>query len=287
MESNSIKKFKENLIRVMPFFPNNKETRQELLDQSILSVMFHYIHWTSRFVPNRKRKIIIDPKVTGDTRWKLIKKDINALLVKVRAGKDLTPYLSYKVHNKGYTPINRIRSGEANKWDDKDFLLNTMGFHHFHLGENINAKGISDRTNEVIFVQVSRDYFHVVAIFDHSVFSSDKDENGSLMNEERSRLRKVYDDFSSRGLPPGTVYISNPTTTSGHPLYIRDIASLYIDVINDLDQKIDCREFEKSIYEEAKLIKPKNNKFVWYIYGLDLGFLDKANQFFVFRNGPI
>ena len=269
----------------MPFFPNNKETRQELLDQSISSVMFHYIHWASRFVPSRNRKVIIDPKVTSDTRWKLVKDRINSLLVKVRAGEDLTPYLSLKAHTKGYTPSDRIRSGEANSWDDKDFLLNTMGFHHFHLGESINNKGISERTNEVIFVRVSRNDFHVAAIFDHSVFDSDRDENDS-MNEERTRLWKIYDDFSTRGLPPGTVHMSNPITASGHPLHIHDITREYTHVLNELDRKIDSREFESSVYEEAKLVKPKKNKLVWHINGLDLGLLDKANQFFIIRHGP-
>lgn len=269
----------------MPFFPNNKETRQELLEQSISSVMFHYIHLALRFVPSRKRKVIIDPQVTSDTRWKLVKEGVNSLLEKVRAGEDLTPYLSLKAHTKGYTPSDRIRSGEADSWDDKDFLLNTTGFHHFHLGETINAKGISERTNEVIFARVSRDEFHIAAIFDHSVFDSDRDENDS-MNEERTRLWKIYDDFSTRGLSPGAVYMSNSITASGHPLHIHQITREYTHVLNELDSKIKSREFESSVYEETKLSKPKKNKFVWHINGLDLGLLDKANQFFIIRHGP-
>ncbi|GLQ32747.1 hypothetical protein [Litoribrevibacter albus] len=286
MESSSITKFKEELVRVLPFFPNNKDTQQELLDQSISSVMFHYIHWASRFVPSRRRKVIIDPQVTKDSRWKLVKERINILLAKVRAGEDLTPYLSLKAHTKGYTPSDRILSGEADCWDDKDFLLNTMGFHHFHLGKSINAKGISERTNEVIFARVSRDEFHVAAIFDHSVFDSDKDEH-ERMNEERTRLWKIYDDFSTQGLPPGTVYMSNLITTSGHPLHIHDITREYTHVLNELDHKINNREFENSVYEETKLIKPRKNKLVWHINDLDLGLLDKANQFFIIRYGPV
>lgn len=285
MESSSITKFKEKLVRTLPFFPNNKETQQELLDQSISSVMFYYIHWASRFVPCRRRKVIIDPQVTNDTRWKLVKERVNALLEKVRAGGDLTPYLSFKAHTKGYTPSYRIQSGEAGSWDDKDLLLNTMGFHHFHLGENINAKGISERTNEVIFARVSKDVFHVAAIFDHSVFDSDRNESDN-MNEERTRLWKIYDAFSTRGLPPSTVYMSNPITMSGHPLHIHDIAREYTHVLNELDDKINSREFENLVYEETKLIKPKNNKLAWHINGLDLGLLDKANQFFIIKHGP-
>jgi len=268
---------------MMPFFPNTKETRDDLLGQSIASILFHYLHWASRFVPQRKRRIIIDPHVTGDRRWPALKNSINSLLCKVREGEDLTPYLSLKAHTKGYTPSERIVSGEADGWDDKDFLLNTMGFHHFHLGERV-TNGISDRTNEVVFARCSREEFHIIAIFDHSVFDFVRD-TGEAMNEERSRLWRIYTEFNESGMPPGTVYVSNPITCSGHPLHIHDITREYTHVINELDHKLDQREFEEEIYTETSFVKPKNNKLKWFINGLDLGILDKSNQFFILRHG--
>lgn len=285
LESKSIKKFKADLIKTIPFFPNNKETLEELSAQSISSILFHYIHWASRFIPQRKRKIIIDPHLTRDRRWKELKEKIENVLSVVRHGEDLTPYLSLKAHKKGYTPAERVRNGEADNWDDKDMLLNTMGFHHLHLGEKIK-EGVADRTNEVIFAYISREKFRVMAIFDHSVFDSTQDENGK-MNAERSRLWDIYTEYSSRGVDPGSVFISNPITTSGHPIHIHGITNQYTHVLNEIDPKITDRDFENEIYIETKLEKPKNNKFIWMMNNLDLGIIDKNNNYFVFRYGPI
>ena len=286
MESNSIKRFKEELVKVLPFFPNNRETKEELLNQSIASVMFYYIHWAYRLIPMRNRKIIIGPYVTADKRWKILKEQINTLLAKVRHGENLNPYLSLKAHQKGYTPADRIKNGDADRWDDKDFLLNIMGFHHFHLNEKIQKNGISERTNEVIFARLTRNEFHVVAIFDHSVFDNAKNEDDE-MNPERQRLWKIFDEFSTRGMAPGTLYIPSIITMSGHPHHVHNITQEYTHVLNQIDPKINDSQYENGIYEEAKFTKPKNNKIKWFINGLDLGLLDKENNLFVLRYGPI
>lgn len=285
MESNSIKRFKEQLVKILPFFPNDKETKNDLLSQSISSVMFYYIHWALRLVPMRPRRIIIEPYVTADKKWKLLKIQINTLFEKARKGEDLTPYLSTKAHQKGYTPANRINNGQAGRWDDKDFILNTMGFHHFHLDERIKPDGISERTDDVLFARVSRDDFHAYAIFNHSVFENDVDESGK-MNDERKRLWKIFDEYSTRGMASGTVYIPAMITTSGHPMHIHNIVQNYTHVLGEIDPKVNDREFLKSIYEETGINMPKNNKLKWHINGLDLGLLDKGNNFFVLRYGP-
>ena len=233
----------------------------------------------------RSRKIIIEPYVTLDSRWPVLKLKINKLLSKVRNGEDLTPFLSLRAHQKGYMPINRIRSGDANIGDDQDFFLNTMGFHHFHLDERILPSGMSERTKDVLFARLTRDEFHAVAIFNHSVFEPERDGNNE-MNEERKRLWQIFYEFSSRGLAPETVRVPSMKTTSGHPLYIRFISGEYTHVLNEIDHRLTDREYENGIYNEAKLTKPKNNKLAWHINGLDLGLIDKENNFFIFRYGP-
>lgn len=286
MESKSLKKFKSTLIKAIPFFPNDKKTKDVLMNQSISSVMFHYVHWVSRFIPKRPRKVFIENYATNDQRWSDLDGVINNFISKVKSGEDLTPYLSLKVHRKGYTPVDRIRNGDTDRWDDKDFLLNAMGFHHFHLGLEMDSNGISDRTNEVLFAKVTRNEFHIVALFDHSVFDSEKKDNDE-MNSERSRLWDIFDEYSSRGIPPGSIYIPTMITTSGHPVHIHGITNEYIHIINQIDPKIENKEFIYSLYKEgANIDIPKKRKLDWHMNGLDLGLLDKNNNFFVFMNGP-
>jgi hypothetical protein len=195
MESKSIKKFKDILIKSIPFSPNNEQTKKELLGQSISSVMLHYIHWAYRLVPQRSRKIIIEPYVTADHRWHHLKNKIHPFLSKAIAGEDLTPYLSLQVRRKGYVPAIKIENSSVGRWEDKDLILNTMGFHHFHLGEKINFKDIAERTDDVLLAKVSRDIFHCIGIFNHSVFESPEDESHA-MNGERERLWRIFDEIT-------------------------------------------------------------------------------------------
>ncbi|MGF1808064.1 hypothetical protein L4C31_22770, partial [Aliivibrio sifiae] len=128
VESKTIKQFKKYLINTMPYFPNTKEVGDELLSQGLSLVMFHYLHWASRLIPTRRRKVTIEPYLPMDSRWSEYESDVLKLLRKVSLGKDVTEHLSNEVLKKGYTPKeNIVEKNDA--WLDKDQLLNTKGFH--------------------------------------------------------------------------------------------------------------------------------------------------------------
>ncbi len=273
MESKRIKKFKESLIKEIPFFPNNRETKEALLSQAKLPIILHYLNWKSRYIPLRARKVSLESYVLNDQRFLDLKGKMDKLFIEVTTGTDLTPYLSLKAHKKGYTP-----NTQNDKWADKDFLLNVMGFHHLHLEE------FPARTNEVVFVKVTREEFRVIAIFDHSVFKSKSDDVS--LNKERSRLWSIFEEYSSRGVPPNSVYLPSVITTSGHPLHMVDMASSYNEIIHNIDPNLENKKFIAEIYSEASLEIPKNNRLTWQLYDLDLGLIDKANNFFIFKYGP-
>lgn len=280
-ESKRIKKLKKILIKQLPFFPNNKETLVKLENQSLNAVLLHYLHWKTRIVPPRPRKIQIAPEVTSDKRWKSLKPGINDLLDKVRKGEDIYPYHSERAHKKGYTPA---RIGQIDSWEDKDQLLNTKGFHHFHLNMNVQNTGLSERTDDVLFAFVSRDIFHAIGIFDHSVFESTATK-GSLTNE-RERMLQIHENYTTIGMAPETkYYISNVISTSGHPLYLVRMCDHYAHIIHDIDPKLDDRTYIKDILY-AEMQPPNNFNFIWQIDHLDLGIFDKQSQvFFKLYNG--
>ena len=275
-EPKRIKNLKDSLIKELPFFPNNKETLNELNEQSLSDVLLHYLHWRTRVVPPRPRKIQIAPEVTSDKRWPVLKTEINSLLDKVRNGENIYPYHSLRAHKYGYTPAQRVRDGEVDSWEDKDQLLNTKGFHHFHLNMNVQSTGLSYRTDDVLFAFVSRDVFHAVGIFDHSVFDS-VDNNGN-MTAERERMWKLHEKHVTLGLEPGSAYISNPIVTSGHPIYLRLASDRYAKVIRETDPKLDDREFVNNLYDQGSLPHPKKYSFEWHINHLDLVAFDKKTK---------
>lgn len=285
-ETKRIAKFKSQLIKDLPFFPNDRTTLIELEGKNLSDVLFHYMHWKTRIVPTRKRRVQIAPEVTADKRWKLLKEGINGLLDKVRNGQDIYPYHSERAHSKGYTPAQRIRDGQADSWEDKDQLLNTKGFHHFHLNMNVQSTGLSERTSDVLFAFVSRDKFHAIGIFDHDVFEP-VDSNGN-MTLERRRMWALHEKHATLGMKPGTAYFSNPITSSGHPLYLGRLADYYARIIREIDPKLDDRVYVNSLYAQGKLPPPKKYNFEWQMADLDLTVLDrKTNVLFSIHKGHI
>ncbi|EMV3016908.1 TPA: hypothetical protein RFN10_001112 [Klebsiella aerogenes] len=275
-ESKRIRQLKEKLINELPFFPNEKSIRTELENQSLNGVLIAYLHWKTRIVPTRRRKVHISPEVTSDKRWKTLKSGIHGLLDKVRKGEDLYPHLSLRAHKYGYTSVERIRNGEVDSWEDKDQLLNTKGFHHFHLSMDIQSTGLGVRTNSVLFAFVSRDQFHAVGIFDHSVFDKPDIFNG--MTEERERMWALHEKYTTFGMKPGTVYMNNPITTSGHPVSLIMLADRYAAIIREYDQKAEQRTFINEIYAQSPFPSPERYKLEWSIEGLDLVLFDRKNR---------
>ena len=275
-DSKRICNLKRKLIKELPFFPNDKDTLEELQNQSLNGVLFHYLHWKTRLIPARRRRVQIAPEVTSDKRWKILKHGIKSLLEKIRCGEDVSPYLSKRAHTYGYTPTQRIKDGDVDSWEDKDHLLNTKGFHHFHLNMNIQSTGLSERTDDVLFAYVARNKFHAIGIFNHSVFEA-SDSSGN-MNAERARMWKLHEKHATLGMEPGTVYMDHPIMTSGHPLYMIEMADFYARIVREYDNKLDERKFIDDLYEQGKLSHPNKFNFEWLINGLDLCIFDKKTD---------
>jgi hypothetical protein len=285
-ESKRLRKLKADLIKELPFFPNDRGTLSELESQGLNGVLLHYLHWKARIVPPRQRKVQIAPEVTSDRRWPKLKAGINALLQKVRNGEDIYPYHSQRAHRYGYTPAQRVRNGEVDSWDDKDHLLNTKGFYHFHLNMSIQSSGLSERTDDVLFAFVSRDAFHAVGIFDHSVF--EPAAKGGRMTAERERMWKLHEKHTTLGMAPGTVYMSCPIMTSGHPLYVVQMCDYYARIISETDKRLDERGFVNDMYAQGGLSVPSKYNFEWRFAGLDLCLFDKkTGVHFVLHKGHI
>lgn len=181
-----IKKFRRELIKAIPRFPNDRDSLQHMQQKHLPELLIDYINWRSRYVGQRSRTISIEPAAQADPRWTYHAAAIAAFLDKVRSGDDLTPHLSIEPHTKGYTPAaSTQKATPVDRWSDKDFVLNVMGYHHFHLGTNVQKRGHVDRTDHLIFAAVQRDSLNVIAIFDHQVFDGN--------STERRRLWSVHD----------------------------------------------------------------------------------------------
>lgn len=276
-ESKRIKALRESLIKRLPCFPNDKETISELQNKELSSLLHAYLHWATRIVPARRRKYSISPEVTRDKRWKFLKNEIEALLIKVQNGEDLSPHLSEKAHLKGYTPTYQITSGKEDSWADKDRILNTMGYHHFHLSSVIASNKLTVRTNEVLFAHITREHFKVIGIFDHNVFKCNLPNDP--MTSERQRLWNIHEKRIEFSLPIGTTgYIGKPISPSGHPASFVQLSIYLANIIKSLDSHLDTRENINIFYKECGYPPPKKYQFQWLIKDLDLFLYNKKNE---------
>ena len=286
-ETNRIKNFRVELAKCIPKFPNNKDTKLILETKGLPDLLLDYINWASRFVPPRPRLINIESTARNDQRWWLLQEQIELLLNKVQKGEDISPHLSRKVYQHGFTPASSAKDCDADRWADKDFLLNVMGYHHFHLGTKLEGRGHVSRTNEVLFAQVTRQLFTVLAICNHSVFENKKTVS-SPISDERKRIWAIFDEVSSRVIPPGTLYIPSVVTLSGHADYHVQLAYDYAYIIGQIDPKLDQLSYVVALYEDAGIKSPICPKLKWDLQFLDLGLLDEEQKlFFSIREGPM
>jgi len=281
-EPKRIKAFRLSIAKDIPKFPNDKATLTVLEQKPLASLLIDYANWAIRYIAPRPRRIVVEEAASTDPRWQIHEADIRVILQKAGKGDDLTPYLSLQPHTRGFTPSSSGTGPNVDRWADKDMLLNVMGFHHLHLDA---APSNQMRSDDVLFVRVDRDTFTVAGIFNHSVFEAT--QTGSSMTTERERLWEIFDEHTTRGVPPGAVVVSSAIATSGHPVYIVQLAMNYARVVREIDPKLDDLAYVGEFYRHADMQPPAKMKLKWHLQFLSLGVLDERNNlFFSLCNGP-
>jgi hypothetical protein len=261
-----IRKLHAALIRAIPRVPNDRASFEHMQRKGLRDLSIDYANWCARYVGTRPRTVSIEPAALGEARWKTNSVAIDAFLEKVRRGDDLTPHLSFEPLTRGYA----VAAGERDtptadhKWLDKDFLLHTMGYHHFHLCEAADSRGCS---NELIIATVGRDTFRAITITDHSVFD--------FASPERARLHAVHREIAFRGHAPGTVLVGALIATSGHMVQAVHHATECHRVIAHVEPQLDDPGFIRTLYP-PEVEAPTRPRVEWAFSHLDLAIFDKA-----------
>lgn len=240
-DSKRIQQFRNDLIQVIPRIPNNKDSLEALRSKHLADLLRIYMCWRLRNVAVRSRTVTGLSALEGDRRAEALKENIEAFIRSAEAGMDLGPYLSRKASRHGYIMKWDPELTDTSTWDDKDFLLNVMGLHHFHLGCNMESSGLMERTDEVLLAFVTRDTLEILGLFDHSVFEWSVDDS---MTPERERLWSIRDELLTRVAQPGSIslygYGGLGITTAGTPTIITMKANRQAASIRDIDPQLDC-----------------------------------------------
>lgn len=284
-ESPRVRAFRSGLAKEIPKFPNNRMSLQVLEKKSLCAILIDYMNWKIRYVAPRPRKVVVESAASSDQRWPLLVDDISNFLSKVERGDDLTPHLSLDPHTRGYTPASSGAKPNVDRWADKDMLLNTFGYHHFHPSSTMEPQGFATRRNLLLFACVTRDTFTVVALFDHSVF--ERTHEGRPLTAECERLWSIVDERAARYAPANSVVVYSPIASSGHSARLVYQSIDYARVITEIDLRVDDLAYTSSLAVGSGFTLPSKQKWVWHLNHLDLGLLEKNSGFLgVFRKGP-
>ena len=285
--SKRFQRFRNRLIRDIPRIPNDRTTLAALESKGDSELLRIYMCWKLRQVAIRSRRVTGLSALKADRRATRLQRNIEAFISAVEAGADLNRYLSTKAHRHGYVLAADPEIADRRTWEDKDFLLNVLGRHHFHLGLQEGAGGMMARTNEVLFGAVTRDTIRILGLFDHSVFDWSVDD---AMAPERERLWLIHDEYRAEGDPcSGAIILDGfgglGITAAGTPVTMTMGAMRQMDLIREIDQKLDDSKYVKTLFAEHPV--PKNLRLEWHYNHLDFGLLNvPSGHFLCMMRGP-
>jgi hypothetical protein len=268
-EPKRLRDLRLGLAKAIPKSPNDRATLDELRGKPLGPLLVDFVNWRSRYVGARPRKVTLEPAATADPRWTTQVTRIRHLLEKVERGEDLSAHLSLDPHSRGYAPAAHA-PGATDKWLDKDFLLATNGYHHFHLGTTVERRGHAERTDELIFAHVTRDGFHVIAVSDHSVFDPS--------SVERHQLHCAHRAYAFRNLPPGSYVIGTALATSGHTCQAVYYAQHCARTILTIERKLDERDFVELVLADLPIDAPPQPRWDWLFQHLDLCLFERQTR---------
>lgn len=280
-ESKRVRTFRLELAGRIPRFPNDTSSLAALKAKPLGALLIDYNNWAIRYIAPRPRKVIIERAAAKDRRWHSFDSAIRRLLRRIEAGDDLTPHLSLQPHTRGFTPAASSQTPDVDRWADKDMLLNVMGYHHLHL-DAAPTSGL--RSDELLFVHVTRDTCTVVGIFDHTVFGDPGQPRA--MTPERERLWTIFTKRITRKVPPGAVVAAAPIATSGHPVQLTMLAADHARTVHHVDPQLDDPAYVAGLFAQAQMAVPLKPGLAWRIHFLDLYLVDKAETCaFLLRKG--
>jgi hypothetical protein len=275
-----LQRLHEMLAKRIPCDPEN--VRADLFNMTTPEFLPRYLNWADRFVPPRPRKVEIGEGFLRHRSPETHRKAICDLAEKIKAGQDLTPFLSDRVHRYGYVGL---KTGKGKKprgpeWDDKDYALNAYETHHLHL----DTKG----SEELLYVTFSRDRALFVMLGYHASF-----DDGTLAQAVAEM--RVGTLFEFKGVlgpalprPPGeqnrtqrrgysTVFEAKGQTVLGATLKKDGIALLHalhvgrmLDRLRHMDSQLDIPGFARERFERKGWDYPTAPAFEWGMRYCDL-----------------
>ncbi len=269
-----IQALRAELIRLVPKVPNNRDTIAHMQAMGSHHLMLIYLTWRMRLIPPKPRAVRVWSGGVDPLLFATLRPELAPLLGRAERGQDLTPHLSNLVGTLGFA---MPQVAAASRWFEKDFVLIKAGLHHFHVGP-VTAANPTGRSHRLVFAEVTDDEFRVLAISDHSAFTT-----GSA---EMQRLFGISRQYIQSQVPPGQGFMAYPTMSSGHPMELVLYADRCDEYMKAVEPKLDDSTFVDTLYagKDAAtgldIERPKRPNLKWHFEDRDFGLLERKNGVF-------
>lgn len=290
--------FHQWLLRKIPCYPDTAEVRNELATLRPDALVSAYMNWIDRYIPPRPRKVMVWDGFWTRNNPLARSEDLNAIIGASRSGEDLTPYLSHRIHTRGFTTRNGkrgIKWADGNS-GDKDLALNAYDVHHLHFRPT-NPRGRQIESDKaLLYVGISRSEMLLLMLGDHNSFNDGTlhqavsehrliagyDLKGVVAPRQPPSHRESNTLLRHGVAAPGVVgealvvagIVSTAGTSIRHTFHADHIGRL----LEDWDPRLDFAAGREAIRDKTSITLSEGGPYQWRFWHGDFGLVDHGSE---------
>jgi hypothetical protein len=291
-----LEEFRQWLIQAIPCEPAH--ARADLAARSLSSLLIDFMNWRDRFVSQRARNVTTWDKFFRDPRALRVWPAVIKLGQRIAAGDDLTPFLSKDIKRYGYVRPKLGKDGKRRgiEWGDKDYVLNSYGFHHLHLSDKIKASGWVHRTDDLMFASFTREAAFFLMVGDHKSFddgtldravAESRASSGQVIkgvtgeSMAHADRHKLHRRGVTTAIAVGDNTVMGPMiSTAGTSIFQSTQVAKMMHVIEQQEPRLDDTAARQQLFSSAGRPCPDLPDFIWRMNNCDLGVLEQSTGIF-------
>lgn len=261
--------------------------------------MLAYVNWASRFIKPRPRSVSYAPAFWKSHAAMERGGEVLALEAAVKAGNDLTPYLSGRIFSDGYQSDAEDNQGKRTKWADKDFALNAYGIHHLHfVPANGKARGAEPgKHGHLLYAEFGRHHATFLMVGDHKSFD-DKTLHDAVIearaasgafelkgltgpydpDDQKDEFRLARRGFATTAFKDGRVFVAANLSTAGtsprHTYHARHV----LHALSMVDPELDKESYWREMFASVGRPLPSVRDFEWAMQYTELSIVERHSQ---------
>ncbi len=279
--------------------PAMSGSQQKLSALTLSQAMDVYIAWASRFIKPRRRVVAYAPGFWRNEAAIERGGDLLSLEAVVRAGGDLTPYLSSRVFTDGYSAPRQANNRKKLDWSGKDFALNAYGIHHLHfIPSSGKTRGAEPgRHGHLLYVDFQRHEATFLMVGDHKSF-----DDGTLHNaviearatsgawelrgirpsrnpdDHKDQFRLARHGLTTTDVRDGRVFVGAFLGGAGNSPHNTRHADRIMLTLADAEPRLDLGTFQQQLFAQAGRPAPNAPIFEWHVEYTELSVIEHTSQ---------